>query len=233
MSTLPLGLYVGWIGLAVGAAGLFVLGVRARRHPWHHLLAFLVPLVTALAYTLMALGQGYTVLGDGRVYFWARWADAPVSATLLALNTALVAAPRPTPRRNALFVGLFVAHAVTMLAGLLAGFLTDAGLRWAWYLVGAGAYAFALWMLVWRVPAEAVAQGASARRRRLYRRLVAVLVTVALGYPLWWLATPAGFGLVGAEASLGGFAALDLLSKPVYGWLLLRAVRTLPDADGA
>jgi bacteriorhodopsin len=88
-------------------------------------------------------------------------------------------------------------------------------------------------MLVWRVPAEAVVQGASARRRRLYRRLVAVLVTVALGYPLWWLATPAGFGLVGAEASLGGFAALDLLSKPVYGWLLLRAVRTLPDADGA
>ncbi len=233
MPALPLGLYVAWVGLAAGAAGLFVLGVRAERHPWHHLLAFLVPLVTALAYTLMALGQGVAVLADGRVYFWARWADAPVSATLLVLNTALVALPRPTRERHVLFVGLFVAHAVTMLAGLLAGFLTDAGLRWAWYFVGAGAYAFALWMLAWRVPAEAAAQGASARRRRCYRRLLAVLVTVSLAYPLWWLATPAGFGLVGAGTGLNGFAALDLLSKPAYGLVLLRAVHALPDAREA
>lgn len=230
MTAVPIGIHLGWIGLGIGAAALLVLGLRTTRHPWHHLLAFLVPAFTTLSYVAMAFGQGTTTLSTGRVFYWARWADAVVGATLLLLNTALIALPRSTSRRNALFTGIAAANGITMLCGLFAGGSTDPAARWTWYLIGVGAYAAVLWMLFVRVPAQARQQGTPARRRRMYRRLIAVLIGVAVLYPIWWLFTPVGIGWVGAPTALLVFAFLDLLSKAGYGLLLVTQVRKLPES---
>lgn len=234
MLSLPTGLLVGWIGLVLGAAVLLAWGVRADRHLWHHLLAFLVPAVTALAYTAMAFGQGVTTVPSGRVYYWARWADALFSATVLVLNTALIAVPRASTRRNVLFVGLTAANCITMASGLMAGFATAPAPRWTWYGIGVGAYAAVLWMLFLRVPQEARRQQQAPARLRLFRRLARLFIGISALYPLWWIATPLGRGTVGQPTALLGFAVLDVLSKAVYGLLLVRAVRRLPDptADG-
>jgi bacteriorhodopsin len=228
MSSPPLGLIVGLIGLAGGASVLLVRGVRANRHPWHHLLAFLVPAVTALSYTAMLFGQGVTVLSTGRVYYWARWADALFGATVLVLNTALVALPRPSARRAPLLAGLAAANIITMASGLFAGFSTLSAARWTWYAIGSGAYAAVLWILFRRVPSEARRQDASPARRRIFWRLAAFLIGVALLYPLWWVVTPLGLGWVDHGTSLLVFAGLDVLSKAVYGWVLVRAVHRIP-----
>jgi bacteriorhodopsin len=230
MSSLPLGLLVGWIGLGTGALALLVQGVRATRHLWHHLLAFLVPAVTALSYTAMAFGQGVATLPTGRVYFWARWADAPFSATVLILNTALIALPRASVRRSVLFTGLAAANSITMASGLLAGFATTPAPQWTWYAIGSGAYAAVLWMLFVRVPREAQRQEQPLDRRRTFWQLAVLLIGASVLYPLWWIVTPLGAGWVGTSGALLGFAVLDVVSKSVYGLLLVRAVRRLPDA---
>lgn len=221
----PIGLYLGLVGLASGAALLLVQGARADRHPWHHLMAFLVPAVTALSYTAMVLGQGVSVLPSGRVYYWARWADAAFGATVLVLNTALVALPRPSSRRGALLTGLAAANVVTMGSGLFAGFSAEPTTRWTWYLIGSGAYAAVLWMLFVRVPKEARRQGISRRRRQRFWRLAFLLVGVAVLYPLWWVATPLGLGWVGLSTAVFVFAVLDIVSKALYGIVLVRTVR--------
>ena len=228
MSSPPLGLMVGLAGLATGAAVLLVRGLRADRHLWHHLLAFLVPAVTALSYTAMLFGQGVTVLPTGRVYYWARWADAVFGATGLVVNTALVALPRPSARRGPLLAGLAAANIITMASGLFAGFSTDAAARWTWYAIGSGSYAGVVGILFRRVPREARRQGASPARRRTFWRLSTALIGVAVLYPLWWMATPLGLGWVGQPTSLLVFAGLDVLSKAVYGWVLVRAVHAIP-----
>lgn len=225
----PLGLYVGLAGLAGGAAILLVQGVRADRHPWHHLMAFLVPTVTALSYTAMVFGQGVTVLPTGRVYYWARWADAAFGATLLVLNTALIALPRPSSRQGALLAGLAGANVITMVSGLLAGFSVEPAARWTWYGIGSGAYGAVLWMLFVRVPEQARRQGVSRRRRRTFWRLALFLIGVAVLYPVWWVATPLGVGWVDGATGVLVFAVLDVLSKAVYGLVLVRALRAIPE----
>jgi bacteriorhodopsin len=204
-----------------------VRGLRADRHLWHHLLAFLVPAVTALSYTAMLFGQGVTVLPTGRVYYWARWADALFGATVLLLNTALVALPRPSARRGPLLAGLAAANIITMAGGLFAGFSTASSARWTWYAIGSGSYAAVLWILFAQIPAEARRQKASPTRRRVFWRLAVFLIGVALFYPLWWVVTPLGLGWVDHGTSLLVFAGLDVLSKAVYGWVLVRAVHRI------
>lgn len=227
----PIGLYVGLVGLASGAAVLLVQGVRADRHPWHHLMAFLVPAVTALSYTAMHFGQGVAVLRTGRAYYWARWADAAFGATVLVLNTALVALPRPSSRRGPLLAGLAAANVITMITGLFAGFSTAAGARWTWYFVGSGAYGAVLWMLFVRVPREARRQDVSRRRRQVFWRLALLLISVAVLYPIWWVATPLGLGWVGLPTALVVFAVLDIFSKAFYGLILVRVVRQIPEDE--
>ena len=231
MSSPPLGLIVGLAGLAGGAAVLLVKGVRSGRHPWHHLLAFLVPAVTALSYTAMLFGQGVSVLPTGRTYYWARWADAIFGATVLVLNTALVALPRPSGRRGPLLAGLAAANIITMASGLFAGFSTLPSARWTWYAIGFGAYTAVLWILFRRVPAAAGRQSASAERLQTFWRLSSFLIGVAILYPIWWVATPLGAGWVGQSTALLVFAGLDILSKAVYGWILVRALDRLPDVS--
>jgi len=225
----PLGLYVGLTGLTTGAVVLLLRGIRADRHPWHHLMAFLVPAVTALSYTAMLLGQGVTVLPTGRVYYWARWADALFGATVLVLNTARIALPRPSSRGRALLAGLAAANVITMASGLFAGFSTAPAARWTWYGVGSGAYAAVLWMLFVRVPAEARRRGVSRRRRRTFWTLALLLIGVAVLYPVWWVMTPLGLGWVDLPTAVFVFAGLDLLSKAVYGIGLVQTLRSLPE----
>lgn len=228
MASSPIGLLVGLAGLAGGALALLARGLRANRHPWHHLLAFLVPAATALSYTAMLFGQGVTVLSTGRVYYWARWADALFGATVLVVNTALVALPRSSARRGALLAGLAASNVLTMASGLFAGFSTQAAARWTWYAIGSGSYTAVLWILFRRVPQEARRQNVASARRRIFWRLSSFLIGVALLYPLWWVATPLGVGWVGHETALLVFAGLDIVSKAVYGWLLVRAVHRIP-----
>ncbi|MCS3665658.1 bacteriorhodopsin [Salinibacter ruber] len=229
--SIPFGLYLGLVGLAGGAAVLFVQGIRADRHPWHHLMAFLVPAVTALSYIAMLFGQGVTVLPTGRVYYWARWADAAFGATVLVLNTALIALPRSSSRRGALLAGLAAANVITMVAGLFAGFSTGPAAQWTWYFVGSGAYTAVLWMLFVRVPMQAQRQGGSSRRRRTFWTLALLLIGVAMLYPVWWIATPLGMGLVDVSTALLVFAVLDVLSKALYGMILVRVVRRIPEDE--
>jgi len=220
----PLALPLGWIGLMVGALALAVHWWMTDDHPWHHLLALLVPAVTALSYVAMMLGQGVTVLASGRVFYWARWADAIIGATLLVLNTALVALPRAIPRRNVLLVGLAAANAMAMACALFAGASVTPAVQWTWYALGAGAYSVVLWGLFRCVPVQARRERIPVQRRRVFMRLRNVLVGLSVLYPVWWIAAPLGLGWVTLETALFGFAILDVLSKAGYGVLLVGAL---------
>jgi hypothetical protein len=80
-------------------------------------MALLVLAVTVLSYVAMVPGRGVPVLPGGRVHCWGRWADAAFGATVLVLNTVLVARPRPSSRRGALLAGLAAANVITMSSG--------------------------------------------------------------------------------------------------------------------
>lgn len=231
LSAVPLGLHVGWIGLGTGTLVLLAWGRRASRPPWHVLLAILVPALTTLSYVAMTLGQGIVVLEDGRVYYWARWADAVIGASLLFLNTALIALPRAAARRNALLTGLVVATAIAMACALFAGASVDPVPRWTWYGLGAAAYSIALWLAFVRVPSHARRRRTSEDRRRRYRMLLRVLVGVSVFYPVWWVVAPTGLGWVTEATALLGFAGLDVMSKAGYGMLIVVETKGLAQLE--
>ncbi len=223
-------LWVGTFGMAIGAAGFLVWSLRQRhrddREEQQALLTLVVPLVAAIAYLAMALGQGSFMLGD-REIFWARYADWSITTPLLLLHFVVMLRIRPV-----LAAGLVFADIAMILTGF-AGALADHGnnVNYLWWAVSSGAFVAIIAILLTQL--TAFAQDGHPRRAAVTRNLIALLLALWLVYPIVWLFGTTGTGDLGEGTETAIYAVVDLVAKVGFGIALIVGLRSLPQPDAS
>ncbi|WP_051881467.1 bacteriorhodopsin [Parvularcula oceani] len=218
-----------WLYVAVMAAGacLFLYWSRKPRGVpgYEYTIAAVIPIWSGLAYLAMALGQG-TVMIDGREVYYARYLDWLVTTPLLLW---LLGSTATFYRANdtRLIGSLMFADVVMILSGLFADLTAEQSVRWLWYTIGCVSFLLILWQ-VWG-PLRRIAGEQGEALSKTYTRVAAYLTVFWVSYPLVWLISPSGIGIVGPTVSIALFVILPAFSKVGFSILDLYELRRLGD----
>lgn len=223
-------LWIGSFGMAIGAAGFLVYsllhGHRDSREEWQGFLTFAVPLVAAVAYLAMVLGQGSFMLG-GQEVFWARDADWSITTPLLLLRFVVMLRIRPVMVASLIFAD--VAMILTGLAGALADH--DPSVNYLWWLVSTGFFIAIIAILFAQF--NEYRRAGNPERAGVARNLMLLLLVLWVIYPIVWLFGTTGNAALSTSAEAGIYAVLDLVAKVGFGIVLIFGVRSLPHSAHA
>jgi len=222
-------------------------GSNTERHNMgmHRIVAGFICIFASLAYLTMATGHGYiTRCCDGRTFFYARYIDWTLTtplmiwelsslarqvADLLAAQTGSVASITSLDMVFLIFMDILM-----IISGLI-GSLICGGSKWVFF--GFSILAFipilsqlcswdrTLQNLTAAAAATAVTNptgGATpAARLRNYRNAMNITVITWFFYPVVWILAE-GTGTMSANAEAICYTVLDLLSKSVFGFIIIR-----------
>ena len=223
--TVNLWLWLGFAGMAIGSVVLLAMGWnrRTRDEENHWLLHLFVCLTAMASYLLMAMGQGSTVLADGREFFVARYVDWSITTPLLLLGLCLTALRSPF-RRWALLLGILFTDVYMIATGVIAGFSpAGSAAKWIWFLISSGAFAF-IYVGLWG-PLRAEARTTGPKAAALYTRNAGILSLLWLAYPVIFLLGNEGTSAIGPVATGALYTIFDVISKVAYGILALRGTQ--------
>lgn len=174
-------------------------------------LLLVIPAFATLSYAAMAAGIGQFSVGEYTVDAM-RYVDWFVTTPVLVAYVGHVV---DVDRRW--IVGAAVADAVMIATGWVA--TTTAGVtRWAGFAVSCVAFLALLYVLFSEFPRKARAE--TPERRRLFLRLRNQIGILWLLYPVIWLASPVGFGLVSTLGTAMLVTFMDVAAKVPYTWVV-------------
>jgi len=201
-----LGMLVG-VGIVAWLLGDDALDAEAGR--FRYLLV--IPAFAGLSYATMAAGIGvFTV--NGYEVEGMRYLDWLVTTPVLVGYAGHVVDVDRSVVLSA--VGL---DAVMILAGFVA--TTTAGaVRWVGFAVSTLAFLLMLYVMFVQYPRRANAE--TPERRRLFLRLRNQVGVLWLLYPVIWLASPVGFGLVSTLGTAMLVTFMDVAAKVPYVWVV-------------
>jgi len=220
-------LWIGTIGMALGAVAIIGLGNKAEGR--HHVTASaFVCIIAACAYFAMASKQGIHTFTDNggveRTVYYARYLDWLFTTPLLLIGLVTVALPRLTSTlqgrdRNALVAGVVGADILMIVTGLIGSLSRETHTRWVWYIISCAFFVVVLYMIAG--PIRAAAAERSAGHAALYTRLLGILTVLWFIYPIIWAIGTEGAGKLGLSSEIAIFAVVDLLAKVGFGILLV------------
>jgi len=243
-STQETWLWIGTIGMALGAVviGLIGRGLGAQAH--HAVASFFVCAIAACAYLLMARGQGdilvtqtdvlLTPIGGvvkstDKVVFVARYVDWVVTTPLLLIGLIGVAVKQGAGRG---LVGTAIGADVLMIVtGLFGALSINETNKYTWFVISCVFFLLVL-AIVWG-PVRAMAAEAGGETAALYSKLLAVLTALWFIYPVLWLLGSEGTGAISLNAEVAVFAVIDLLAKVGFGLVLVTGAKKLTDGHAA
>jgi len=196
--------------LWVGAAGLFLATlmplsrmVTDPRHRAYYAVLASVTGIASAAYVVMALGFGSIVVGGDELLV-VRYLDWLFTTPLLVLYLGLLCRPG---RR--VLAGAIVADVVVIATGVAADLLSGVAAAAA-FVVSTAAFGALLYMLVRTLPARATTGSVSSVTFTKLRNLTVVLWSL---YPVVWLLTASGLGLLNPATENMVVVYLDFISK--------------------
>lgn len=226
-------LIVGVLVMGLATAYFVYRGTQVQGGQYFYWITAAITGFAFISYLAMATGAGSAVLDDGREFYYFRYIDWLITTPLLLLDLALLALARPGSDLG-LIAGLIGLDVVMILTGLAAGSSTSDFGTTVWFIISSAALAGVLYLLWTRLLAAARArsQGVAATFNRL-----AVLTTVLwVLYPIVFLLGTEGFGGVDQGFEVFLYLILDVLSKVLFGFLLLsnhQVIREASDASGS
>ena len=215
-------LWIGLVGMAGGAAAILAVGKRrTQEEETDTILHGVVPVIAAVSYFAMAIGQGAMLLPldadpatPERVFYFARYIDWSLTTPLLLLALA-VSAMHSGVRRKGAVAGLLLSDLLMIVTALFFGLTTTPWVKWTWYAISCGAFV-AVYYGIWVQLREE-----SAKERHgvhaAFRRDAAFLSVVWLAYPLVLAVGEDGLRLVSPTLSVALITVLDILAKVVFG----------------
>ena len=221
-----------WIGTAAMAAGSALFGVKAAQAPerrWQVLwtLYFFICLVAFALYLIMATGYGSYGAEGGHPTVWIRYVTWFLSTPLLILALTYLG------RSSAPLVGgLLGANAFMIATGFVATVLTEdtpAALHLVWWAISSGAYVGIAWAFLGRYKREA--RAALPNSGAVFDRLVAVHLVLWTAYPVVWILSPEGLGVLASGVAAMLYAVLDIAAKVGFGLLAANSLRSI-EANG-
>jgi len=201
-----------WVGTVGMVAGTLLPLRDMVRYPSHRRYDAVLAGITgfaAIAYAAMGLGLTATTVGEHTVYI-ARYVDWLVTTPLIVLYLAMLA--KPSSRRT--YVWLLVADVFVIGAGIAAA-LNPGSQRWLFFAAGAAGYVVLLYGLL-RVLPRSLGSDPDPRVRALFVTLRNITVVLWTLYPVVWMLSPAGIGILQAEMYTIVVVYLDFISKVAF-----------------
>jgi len=204
---------------------------KPRSHRIFHYITAAITLVSAIAYFAMGSGLGQTPIqvefssmwGSGtRQIFYVRHIDWFVTTPLVLLNLLLTARlPWPTT------VLIILMDEVMVVSGLV-GALIPSVYKWGFYTFGCVALFFVVWNLAFNARRHAQVLGSTVYRT--YNMCGFLIIFIWFLYPIAWGLSEGG-NVIHPDSEAVFYGILDILSKPVFGALLIFGHRNINPAD--
>jgi sensory rhodopsin len=196
-----------WIGAAGMTAGALLALRRLLADPTrrrHYVVLALVPAIAAAAYAAMALGIGRVATPSGSLLL-PRYVDWLLTTPLLVVYLGMLAGPD-----RSVYVALVGVDVVIIGSGIVSGAFPNA-LGWAAFGIGSLGYLGLLYLLLSVLPAQA--RLSSDRVYADFTKLRNLTVVLWTLYPVVWLLSPLGVGLLQTSTEALVVTYLDLISK--------------------
>jgi len=188
----------------------------------HYLALTGVTGVATVAYVLMAVDVG-TVTASGRVVSIPRYVDWLITTPLILLFLAMLGR---TGRESILRL-VVVDVALLVLGGVAV--VVSGPIRWAAFVGGVGFFGVLVYDLYSRIPR--LATFSNERTRTLFITLRNLTIALWTLYPVVWILSPSGIGLLTRDMTMLVVAYLDLISKAAFVALAVDGMGGLADAD--
>lgn len=211
-----LGLLGELLGTAVLAYGYTLVPESTRKR---YLLLVAIPGIAIIAYALLVLGVG-SIQSGGHTVYVTRYVDWLLTTPINVLYLGLLA--NAAREDIAKLVGL---QALTIVFGF-AGAVTPSPVSYGLFALGGLAFAGVVFLL-YRDVADAAAASLGDVEESLYRTLRNFVVVLWLVYPVVWLLSQAGIGLMDVETTSLVVAYLDVVTKVGFGLIALYGLSTL------
>lgn len=217
---------------------LIIMGMsfgRPRSHRLFHYITAAITMVAAIAYFSMGanLGQvpilvefprpGSSAVGAAgtREIFYVRYIDWFVTTPLLLLDLLLTAGmPVPT------IMITILADEIMIVTGLV-GALTRTSYKWGYWTFGMLAFLYVVYSLVFVGRNHARALGPESSR--CFNMCGVLTIFVWFLYPIAWGLSEGG-NVIHPDSEAIFYGILDIIAKPVFGFLLLSGHRNIEPA---
>jgi len=237
-------LWIGTIGMALGAVVIYALGSKGSQH--HRVASVFVCAIAACMYLLMAFGQGDVIVTQNNLFFtpdgvvdiesaslvyWARYLDWVFTTPLLLIGLltlglrAVSGQGEAVRDRLGLVAGVVGADVLMIITGLFGALSMNSQHKYIWFAISCGFF-LAVIAAVWGpVRAAAAEQGGGVAA--LYTKLAGILTVLWFIYPILWLLGTEGTGTISLDLEVIVFTIIDLTAKVGFGILLVTGVSKL------
>jgi len=244
-STQQTWLWIGTIGMALGAVVIYGLGGKGHQHH-HRVASVFVCAIAACMYLLMAFGQGDAIVTESSLVFtpdevdvsvsaaliyWARYLDWTITTPLLlvgllTLGLKPLSGGGESIRERLGLIGAVIGADILMIVTGLFGALSLNELhKYLWFIISCGFFLAVLAAIWGPVRAAAAEQGGDVAA--LYNRLAGILTVLWFIYPVLWLVGTEGTGAISLDLEVIVFTIIDLTAKVGFGILLVTGVAKL------
>ena len=242
-------LWIGTIGMALGAIAILALGRGLGKHSHHAVASFFVCAIAACFYLLMAFGQGDLIVTskdltltpeglvgtvEAKLVYFARYIDWVFTTPLLLIGllgiglAAVKSAGEEMRERSGLVAGVVGADVLMIITGLFGALSLDSTHKYIWFAVSCVFFLGVLYVVWGPVRASAKAQGGEIAA--LYDKLLMILTVLWFIYPILWLLGTEGTETISLNAEVTVFAIIDLLAKVGFGLVLVMGIKKLSSA---
>ncbi len=205
-------LLVFWIMAAIFGIATVMFVLLSFRPGANEFLSFvdiIVAFVTTISYVLMALGFLTVTSIFGEPIYWSRWLFYMASCSLLTVSVVVIL--RHT--QPVTLVKIPILTMLVMFCGFLAAFIIGIE-RWWFFAFSSIAYIALLITLFKDVPREGINS-----------QLMWFIIIFWSLFPLVFLLAPTGFGLITTLIATILYAALDVITKLIYGLIVLFRIK--------
>ncbi|KAF2665097.1 bacteriorhodopsin [Microthyrium microscopicum] len=231
-----------WVVFVLMVIAAIAFTVLARTVPAskrvYHSLTTLIVVISALTYFAQATGQGHASHhkrltehhGDKlpdthrhlvRQVYYTRFIDWALTTPLLLINLSLLAGLPGSTIFSALS-----ANVIFVLSGLFAAFSHRKIQVWGWFTISILAFLWIAYTLI--VPGRTAAKAKGANVSRFYNLVGLAAIVVGAVYPIIWGIVD-GSRILSVNGEIIAYAVLDVLSKGVFGGLLLTTYKRVPE----
>ncbi|KAM0280574.1 hypothetical protein ACHAQH_004019 [Verticillium albo-atrum] len=224
--------------MGASTIAFLIMGSRKRQtHRIFHYITASITLVACIAYFSMGSNLGQTPIqvefersnhsvsaAGTREIFYVRYIDWFITTPLLLLDLCLTAGlPWPT------ILVVILADEVMIVCGLV-GSLVSTSYKWGYWVFGMIAFFYVVYALVVDGRHHAKALGGSISKT--YTRCGVLTIFLWFLYPIAWGLSEGG-NVIHPDSEAIFYGILDVIAKPVFGFLLLMGHRSIdPEALG-
>ncbi|MFX0096671.1 MAG: bacteriorhodopsin [Candidatus Hodarchaeota archaeon] len=199
-----------WLGSAgFGIATVIFASIGLKKQTAGINAELFVSFITSISYVVMALGLAIVIAPNGDPIYWSRWLFYIGSCSILTTDVALL---KGESSRKIAEIGLYTG--LTMLAGFLASYVTTPE-KWWFFGLSSIAYIAMLFELN---------RGELAKKASMPKILAFVTLTWSL-FPVVWVLSPTGFGVINIFVEAILYGVLDLVTKIIFGLYLIFKVK--------